>query len=47
MLLGFAEGALTAALAFELVAEADEIGGVYVALATVAGFRVAYLISEV
>jgi zinc transporter, ZIP family len=47
ILLGFAGGAVLASLAVTVFPQAFAHGGPYVALATVAGFLVAYLISEV
>ncbi len=46
VLLGFAAGAVLAALADSVLPEAFERGGPYVAFSTVAGFLVAYLLSE-
>ena len=46
VLLGFAAGAVLAALAESVLPEAYERGGPYVAFATVAGFLVSYLLSE-
>ena len=46
VLLGFAAGAVLAALATSVFPEAYEHGGPYVAFATVAGFLVSYLLSE-
>ncbi len=46
VLLGFAAGAVLAALAKSVLPEAFERGGPYVAFATVAGFLVSYLLSE-
>jgi zinc transporter, ZIP family len=47
VLLGFAGGAVLASLAVTVFPQAFDHGGPYVALASVAGFLVAYLISEV
>lgn len=47
VLLGFAGGAVLASLAVTVFPQGFAHGGPYVALATVAGFLVAYLISEV
>lgn len=46
VLLGFAAGAVLAALAESVFPEAYERGGPYVAFSTVAGFLAAYLLSE-
>ena len=46
VLLGFAGGAVLAALAESVLPEAFEHGGPYFAFATVAGFLVSYLLSE-
>jgi zinc transporter, ZIP family len=46
VLLGFAGGAVLASLAVTVFPQAFDHGGPYVALATVAGFLVAYLISQ-
>ncbi len=46
VLLGFAAGAVLAALASSVLPEAFERGGPYFAFSTVAGFLVAYLLSE-
>ncbi len=46
VLLGFAGGAVLAALAESVLPEAFERGGPYFAFATVAGFLVSYLLSE-
>lgn len=46
VLLGFAGGAVLAALAETVLPEAFERGGPYFAFSTVAGFLVAYLLSE-
>jgi zinc transporter, ZIP family len=46
MLLGFAGGALTAALAFELFAEADEIGGVWWAAAGLGAGAVTFVLVD-
>jgi zinc transporter, ZIP family len=47
VLLGFAGGAVLASLAVTVFPQAFEHGGPYVALASVAGFLVAYLVAEV
>jgi len=46
VILGFAAGAVLAALAESVLPEAYERGGPYFAFATVAGFLVSYLLSE-
>ncbi|MBA3380712.1 MAG: zinc permease [Actinobacteria bacterium] len=46
VLIGFAAGAVLASLASSVLPEAFERGGSYVAFSTVAGFLVAYLLSE-
>jgi ZIP family zinc transporter len=46
VLLGFAGGAVLASLAITVFPQAYDHGGPYVALATVAGFLVAYLIAQ-
>lgn len=46
LLLGFAGGAILAALAVTVFPEAFEHGGPYVAFATVAGFLAAYVLSQ-